>query len=90
MNPLLVAAGEGLYPALRPADDVKVLDALGSPAAGGAPVDEKGTPALRQGKVFDIELEGGDPAQAEALLKQAADKLLANTVIENYKVDVLG
>jgi len=31
-----------------------------------------------------------DRAKAEALLKQAADKLLANTVIENYKVDVLG
>ena len=39
--------------------------------------------------MFDIELEGADKAKAEALLKQAADKLLANTVIENYKVDVL-
>ena len=48
-----------------------------------------GVTAVRQGKVFDIELEGGDPAKAEALLKQAADKLLANTVIENYKVDVM-
>jgi phosphoribosylformylglycinamidine synthase len=48
-----------------------------------------GVTAVRQGKVFDIELEGGDKAKAEALLKQAADKLLANTVIENYKVDVL-
>ncbi len=46
--------------------------------------------SVRQGKVFDIEIEGGDRAKAEALLKQAADKLLANTVIENYKVDVLG
>jgi len=26
--------------------------------------------------VFDIELAGGDPKEAEALLKQAADKLL--------------
>ena len=43
-----------------------------------------------QGKVFDIEIEGGDPAKAEDLLKQAADRLLANTVIENYRVDVLG
>jgi phosphoribosylformylglycinamidine synthase len=45
---------------------------------------------VRQGKVFDIEIDDGDRAKAEALLKQAADKLLANTVIENYKVDVLG
>ena len=39
--------------------------------------------------MFDIEIEGGDRAKAEALLKQAADKLLANTVIENYRVEVL-
>jgi phosphoribosylformylglycinamidine synthase len=49
-----------------------------------------GVSSVRQGKVFDIEIDGGDRAEAEALLKQAADKLLANTVIENYKVDVLG
>ena len=48
-----------------------------------------GVTSVRQGKVFDIELEGADPAKAEALLKQAADKLLANTVIENYHVEVL-
>jgi phosphoribosylformylglycinamidine (FGAM) synthase PurS component len=40
--------------------------------------------------VFDIELAGGDRKEAEALLKQAADKLLANTVIENYRVEVTG
>ena len=49
-----------------------------------------GVASVRQGKVFDIELEGSDRAKAQALLRQAADKLLANTVIENYKVDVLG
>ena len=49
-----------------------------------------GVTSVRQGKVFDIELEGGDRATAEAALKQAADKLLANTVIENYRVEVLG
>jgi phosphoribosylformylglycinamidine synthase subunit PurS len=49
-----------------------------------------GVASVRQGKVFDIELEGGDRKLAEALLKQAADKLLANTVIENYRVEVTG
>jgi phosphoribosylformylglycinamidine synthase len=39
--------------------------------------------------VFDIELAGSDKAQAEAALKAAADKLLANTVIENYRVELL-
>jgi phosphoribosylformylglycinamidine synthase subunit PurS len=48
-----------------------------------------GVTAVRQGKVFDIELEGNDRAKAEAALKQAADRLLANTVIENYRVDLL-
>ena len=48
-----------------------------------------GVASVRQGKVFDIELAGSDKAKAEAALKAAADKLLANTVIENYRVEVL-
>jgi len=39
---------------------------------------------VRQGKVFDIELESADKAKAEADLKAMCEKLLANTVIENY------
>jgi len=31
----------------------------------------------------------GDRASAETALKNAAEKLLANTVIENYRVEVL-
>ncbi len=49
-----------------------------------------GIASVRQGKVFDIEVESADKAKAEAALKAAADKLLANTVIENYRVEVLG
>ena len=49
-----------------------------------------GVASVRQGKVFDIEIEGSDKAKAEAALKAVADKLLANTVIENYRVEVLG
>jgi phosphoribosylformylglycinamidine synthase subunit PurS len=48
-----------------------------------------GVGGVRQGKIFDIEISDGDRAGAEALLKQAAEKLLANTVIENYRVEVL-
>jgi phosphoribosylformylglycinamidine synthase len=48
-----------------------------------------GVASVRQGKVFDIEMDGGDPAMAEAALKEAADKLLANTVIENYRVEIV-
>ena len=46
--------------------------------------------SVRQGKVFDIEISGADKAKAEAALKDAADKLLANTVIENYAIEVNG
>ena len=49
-----------------------------------------GVASVRQGKVFDIEIADGDRAGAEARLKEAADKLLANTVIENFRVEVTG
>ncbi len=45
-----------------------------------------GVGQVRQGKVFDLELEGTDRAKAEAELKAMCEKLLANTVIENYNV----
>ena len=49
-----------------------------------------GIASVRQGKVFDIEVESSDRAKTEAALKDAANKLLANTVIENFHVEVLG
>jgi phosphoribosylformylglycinamidine synthase subunit PurS len=47
-----------------------------------------GVASVRQGKVFDIELDGSDRGHAEAALREAAEKLLANTVIENYRIEV--
>jgi phosphoribosylformylglycinamidine synthase len=47
-----------------------------------------GVTSVRQGKVFEIEVAGDDRAGVEAVLKQAADRLLANTVIENYRVEI--
>jgi phosphoribosylformylglycinamidine synthase subunit PurS len=49
-----------------------------------------GIASVRQGKVFDIEIEGTDRGEAEAALKAASEKLLANTVIENYRIEVTG
>jgi phosphoribosylformylglycinamidine synthase PurS subunit len=49
-----------------------------------------GIASVRQGKVFDIEVDGDDRARIESNLKEAADRLLANTVIENYSIEVLG
>jgi len=48
----------------------------------------EGVASVRQGKVFDIEIKVRDRKAAQATLKQAADKLLANTLIENYQVEV--
>ncbi|HEX2538836.1 MAG TPA: phosphoribosylformylglycinamidine synthase subunit PurS [Pseudolabrys sp.] len=69
-----------------------VLDPQGKAIEGALrSLGVEGVTSVRQGKVFDIELEGTDDrAKAEALLKQAADKLLANTVVENYRVEVVG
>ncbi|TPN88294.1 phosphoribosylformylglycinamidine synthase subunit PurS [Mesorhizobium sp. CU2] len=47
-----------------------------------------GVGQVRQGKVFDIELTATDKAKAEAELTAMCDKLLANTVIENYAVEI--
>ena len=48
-----------------------------------------GVDSVRQGKVFDIELGAVDKAGAETALKNACEKLLANTVVENYRVEIL-
>ena len=47
-----------------------------------------GVSQVRQGKVFDIELDSADKTKAEADLKEMCDKLLANTVIENYTIAI--
>jgi phosphoribosylformylglycinamidine synthase len=66
-----------------------VLDPQGKAIEGALrSLGVAGVASVRQGKVFDIELESGDRAAAEAALKQACEKLLANTVVENYRVDI--
>jgi phosphoribosylformylglycinamidine synthase len=66
-----------------------VLDPQGKAIEGAlASLGFAGVGSVRQGKVFDIEIAGSDPADAEAELKAMCEKLLANTVIENYHIDV--
>lgn len=48
-----------------------------------------GVGSVRQGKVFDVELDSIDRAKAEADLNAMCEKLLANTVIENYSVTLI-
>ena len=44
---------------------------------------------VRQGKVIDLELNETDETKAKAAVKAMCDKLLANTVIENYAVEIV-
>jgi phosphoribosylformylglycinamidine synthase PurS subunit len=66
-----------------------ILDPQGKAIEGALrSLGVEGVASVRQGKVFDIEIKGRDRKKAEATLKQAADKLLANTVVENYDVEM--
>jgi phosphoribosylformylglycinamidine synthase PurS subunit len=47
-----------------------------------------GVANVRQGKVFDIELDTADRTTAEDTLRTACEKLLANMVVENYRVEI--
>ncbi|MEO0343505.1 MAG: phosphoribosylformylglycinamidine synthase subunit PurS [Pseudomonadota bacterium] len=55
------------------------LNALGFDAVAG----------VRQGKVIELELSDMDPSAAEMQVSEMCEKLLANTVIENYAVEIL-
>jgi len=64
-----------------------VLDPQGKAIEGAlSSLGFDGVGGVRQGKVFDLELATADRAKAEADLKAMCEKLLANTVIENYTI----
>ncbi|MGX0878685.1 phosphoribosylformylglycinamidine synthase PurS subunit [Roseovarius sp. MBR-154] len=48
----------------------------------------EGVEGVRQGKVIEIDLAESDPARAEVLVTEMCEKLLANTVIESYSVEL--
>lgn len=43
---------------------------------------------VRQGKYFEIQLAEKDSAQAKKVLTEMCDRLLANTIIETYRIDI--
>jgi phosphoribosylformylglycinamidine synthase PurS subunit len=66
-----------------------VLDPQGKAIEGalkGLAVD--GLKSVRQGKIFDIELDGDDQAAARRRLSEACERLLANTIVENYAIEI--
>lgn len=60
-----------------------IANALG--ALGFAGIDE-----VRQGKVIEIDLAEPDRERAEDAVREMCEKLLANTVIENYAIEMVG
>ncbi len=49
-----------------------------------------GVGEVRAGKVIELELAEQDPAKARAAAEEMARKLLANTVIEGFHVEIAG
>jgi phosphoribosylformylglycinamidine synthase subunit PurS len=67
-----------------------VLDPQGKAIEGalkGLAID--GLKSVRQGKIFDIELDGEDQATARRRLSEACERLLANTIVENYAIEIV-
>jgi len=69
-----------------------VLDVQGKAVAGA--LQDLGFGAVedaRVGKVIEIRLDGDlDPATAKEQVTEMCEKLLANTVIESYRVEIAG
>ena len=67
-----------------------VLDPQGKAIEGSlGALGFEGVSSIRQGKVFDIEIDAADKASAQSSISNMCEKLLANTVIEDYAVEIL-
>ncbi|CAN5304586.1 phosphoribosylformylglycinamidine synthase subunit PurS [soil metagenome] len=67
-----------------------VLDPQGKAIEGAlGSLGFSGVEHVRQGKYFEIDLAQGDKARARQQIDDMCRKLLANTVIENYEIEVL-
>ncbi|WP_290543637.1 phosphoribosylformylglycinamidine synthase subunit PurS [Aestuariivirga sp.] len=66
-----------------------VLDPQGKAIAGAlGHLGFGGVGEVRQGKYFEIELAETDRARAAEQVKAMCEKLIANTVIENYEIEL--
>ncbi|MEM8797637.1 MAG: phosphoribosylformylglycinamidine synthase subunit PurS [Pseudomonadota bacterium] len=64
-----------------------VLDPQGKAIEGAlSALSFDGVGSVRQGKVFDLDLTAGDRQAAEEQIRSMCEKLLANTVIEDYAI----
>jgi phosphoribosylformylglycinamidine synthase len=47
-----------------------------------------GVSDVRQGKYFELDLQAGSDDEARSMAAEVADKLLANPVIESYRIEL--
>lgn len=67
-----------------------VLDPQGKAIEGAlGTLGFDGVGSVRQGKVFDVQLDHDDQTKAKADLNAMGEKLLANTVIEDFAVEIV-
>ena len=48
----------------------------------------EGVDGVRQGKLIELDLEETDPEKARHRVTEMCEKLLANTVIESYRIEI--
>ena len=66
-----------------------VLDPQGKAIQGAlGSMGFAGVEGVRQGKYFEVDLAETDKAKAMSAVKAMCDKLIANTVIENYEIEL--
>jgi len=67
-----------------------VLDPQGKAIEGAlSSLGFEGVDSVRQGKLIEVELAETDEAAARAKLDEMCRRLLANTVIESYTVELI-
>ncbi|MEE8516737.1 MAG: phosphoribosylformylglycinamidine synthase subunit PurS [Alphaproteobacteria bacterium] len=68
-----------------------VLDPQGKAIANAlGALGFEGINQVRQGKVIELDIEESDPKKARLAIDRMCDKLLANTVIEDYTIELNG
>jgi phosphoribosylformylglycinamidine synthase subunit PurS len=65
-----------------------VLDPQGKAIEGAlSSLGVPGVASVRQGKIFEIEIDAANQEAAGATLRSACEKLLANLIVENYAIE---
>lgn len=96
VGPCLIEAGEGteaeamvarVYITLKPG----VLDPAGKAVESSLhTLGFPGVRSVRLGKYLELQLPDGDSAMARAQVEEMCKKLLANTVVENFRIELAG